>query len=308
MVNFGQTINENYSAKTLVCTKRVQILVDTLRKFESNRTTFYNYAKKNMLDWCKNVLPRDSSGLEVIVEKEDWGAAAQKYTKKYQTIFACLNMANSSKPGGGYEHGMAAQEENMFRRTDCHFFIDRKKLVSYNNIPPTYRYNPAMQELIDAKYNNKTYLGDYPRICIKGPETLTKPDINTINDDIGYRDLSNNEMFLFYELRCAAKFIAIGDPFQDAEMDRRIHAQFETLKKANIRHAILSAFGCGAFHNKPEDVANLYKKYLKIYKNDFDVVVFAIHFAGNGLENYDEFRKVLLPGISDSTIINTFIP
>jgi len=308
MVNFGQTINENYSTTTLVCIKRIKILVDTLRKFESNRTTFYNNAKNNMLEWCKNVLPRDLRGLEVIVEKEDWGAAAQKYTKKYQTIFACLNMANSRKPGGGYEHGMAAQEENMFRRTDCHFFIDRNKLVSDNNIPPTYRYNQTMEKLIDARDSNKTYLGDYPRICIKGPETLTKTYIDTIDEDIGYRDLSNNEMFLFYELRCAAKYIAIGTPFQYKEMDRRICAQFETLKKANIRHAILSAFGCGAFHNEPKDVAELYKKYLKIYINNFDVVVFAIHYAGNSPQNYDEFRKVLLPSITDSNIINTFIP
>jgi hypothetical protein len=220
-------------------------------------------------------------------------------------------MANSSKPGGGYEHGRAAQEENMFRRTDCHFFIDRQKLVSDNNTPPTYRYNQTMEKLIDAKYNNKTYLGDYPRICIKGPETLVGTSITNTNVDIGYHDLSNNEMFLFYELRCAAKSIAKGaksTPFQTTEMDRRIHAQFETLKKANIRHAILSAFGCGAFNNEPEDVAKLYKNYLKIYKKDFDVVVFAIHYAGNGIKNYDEFRKVLLPGISDSSTINTFIP
>ena len=306
--NFGQTINENYNTTTLVCIKRVQILVDTLRKFQSNRTTFYNYAKKNMLDWCKNVLPRDLSGLEVIVEEEDWGEAAQKYTKKYQTIFACLNMANSSKPGGGYEHGMAAQEENMFRRTDCHFFIDRNKLVSDKKIHPTYRYNQTMEKLIDARDSYKTYLGDSPRICIKGPETLVGTSITNINDDIGYRDLSNNEMFLFYELRCAAKYIVDGAPFKTKEMDRRIHAQFATLKKANIRHAILSAFGCGAFHNKPEDVAKLYKKYLVIYKNDFDVVVFAIHFAGNGPENYDKFRKVLLPNTPASSIITTFIP
>jgi hypothetical protein len=217
-------------------------------------------------------------------------------------------MANSSKPGGGYEHGMAAQEENMFRRTDCHFFIDRNKLVLYNKIPPIYRYNQTMEKLIDAKYNNKTYLGDYPCICIKGHETLTKTYIDTIDEDIGYRDLSNNEMFLFYELRCAAKSIVKGTPFQTTEMDRRIRAQFETLKNANIRHAILSAFGCGAFNNEPKDVAELYKNYLKLYKNDFDVVVFAIHYAGNGIKNYDEFRKVLLPDISDSSTINTFIP
>ena len=41
-------------------------------------------------------------------------------TRRYGTLFASLNMANAYGPGGGYTHGMVAQEENMFRRTDCH--------------------------------------------------------------------------------------------------------------------------------------------------------------------------------------------
>ena len=313
----GQTIDINYKAKNnktgaddLLCTKRVNILVDTLTKFQTNRVNYYNFAKANMLKWCKYVLPRDSKGMEVIVRKADWGDMALECTKKYRTIFACLNMANSTKPGGGYEHGMAAQEENMFRRTDCHFFITRNKmLILANNTPPTFNYNPSMQDLIEAK-TNKTYLDvKQPRVCIKGCETLTSSSIPNINTDIGYADLSSNEMFLFHELRCAAVFInrKKGHTFNEVEMKKRICAQFETLKGANIRHAILSAFGCGAFNNPPKEVAKLYQECLKLYKADFDVIAFPIYYAGNSPENYDEFRKVLLPNITDVNIHNIFM-
>ena len=44
------------------------------------------------------------------------------------TLFASLNMANAYGPGGGYTHGMVAQEENMFRRTDCHFSLRREDI------------------------------------------------------------------------------------------------------------------------------------------------------------------------------------
>ena len=47
----------------------------------------------------------------------------QKLTKVYGETFAVLNMANAYFPGGGYDEGMPAQEENMFRRTDCHFAV-----------------------------------------------------------------------------------------------------------------------------------------------------------------------------------------
>ena len=297
--DYGQIIDETFKyGKThtdyKIRNKRIEILIDTLRKFDTETTKYYDLAKENMLKWCKKVTPRDPNGLEVIVVERDWGEMALQCTKKYGSIFACLNMANSRKPGGGYEHGAAAQEENMFRRTNCHFSIDRSTDIELNADKTSYIYKQNMQDLISAKYN-ETYLDvEQPRICIKDKETYDKKDVDLTN--FGYTELSNDNIFLFYELRCAAAYLDIknGAKFEKEEMRKRIEAQFTTLKINGIRHAIMSAFGCGAFHNPPNEVAELYKECLERYKNDFDVIAFPIYYAGYGPNNYPDFRQILL--------------
>ena len=302
--DYGKIIDENYKDnRNIIRTKRVEILIDTLKKFEANINTYYTHAKQNMLRWCKYVKPRASKGLEVIVKEMDWGEMALECTKKYKSIFACLNMANETSPGGGYNHGPAAQEENMFRRTDCHFSIDRKRDLNDNGT-----YNKTMRDLISG-HQGTTYIDvEEPRICIKGKEngdgTPTPDNLKVIGhnlSNIGYDELPNENIFLFYELRCAAVYINKGENFNPVQMKKRIDAQFETLKREGVRHAILGAFGCGAFNNPPDQVATLYKDCLERYKNDFDVIAFPIYYAGSGANNYPTFREILLNSLNDET-------
>jgi O-acetyl-ADP-ribose deacetylase (regulator of RNase III) len=310
---FGQFIVEdrqvidNITQKTdYVRTKRVEILVNTLKLFGTKTPDYYKSAKKNMLNWCKKVRPRDKKGLEVIVEPIDWGEMALKCTKKYGSIFACLNMANSKNPGGGYQTGAAAQEENMFRRTNCHFSINRDSMLNPNKDKSYYFYKPHMQDLIGAKDGENTYIDvENPRICIKDKETYNGVNTPEGTQNIGYKQYDASNIFLFYELRCAAVNIRNPTQFNEAEMRKIIHAQFKTLKDKGLRHAILGAFGCGAFNNPPLKVAALYKECLIQYKDDFDVIAFPIYFAGNGPENYASFREILLNNPTDKQSIQS---
>jgi hypothetical protein len=43
----------------------------------------------------------------------------------------------------------------------------------------------------------------------------------------------------------------------------------------------LSAFGCGAFQNPPDQIARIYKEELEKRANDFDEVVFATVLFGS---------------------------
>ena len=148
-------------------------------------------------------------------------------------------------------------------------------------------YTKSMQKLISG-VSGCVYIN--PLICIKGSEDFSKKDL-------GYRLLAREEVFHFVELRTAAINVSRKRKRNlytiKEEMERRIYAQFQTLVKHNIRHVVLSAFGCGAFGNDPVMVATIYHKCLEAFVKNFDVVAFAIYFAGKGESNLDVFMSIL---------------
>jgi len=179
---------------------------------------------------------------------------------------------------GGYTEGMVAQEENMFRRTDCHFSLDRADIDA-----ATEEYVPRKTRLLEAA-EGRVYLDTTtPRVCIRGPEERSR-------DDLGYDWLADDQVFPFYELRSAAVDLRGGDGFSEEETARRVRAQLDTLAAAGVRHAVLSAFGCGAFENPAPRVAEVYATELRRRAADFDVIAFAVFHAGYGPDNFAPFK------------------
>ena len=193
-----------------------------------------------------------------------------------------LNMATAHVPGGAYVEGTVAQEENLFRRSDCHFQIPDDAMDDG-------RYRPEWTQLLWGA-DGRVYLDTArPRVCVRGPEDRDRADL-------GYRWLADDEVFPFYELRAAAQDLRGGMPFLPEEARRRIRAQRDTLIAAGVRHAVLSAFGCGAFRNPADAVARLYREELARTPDGFDLVAFAIFHAGYGPDNYTPFAEVFGAG------------
>jgi hypothetical protein len=228
----------------------------------------------------------------------DWGEITQHLSKEAGKIYAVLNMANGSEPGGGYLEGWGAQEENMFRRTDCHFSLTDSMMNETKS-----RYTPEMSALINARRSAdpdrpnefEVYFDTQKRVCIKGRE-------DTTDARLGYPDLPDNECFSFYELRSAAinlfdnghgGYLKTPNPFNEEIMREKIAAQLDTLIAKNIRSVVLSAFGCGAFGNPPKEVARLYKEELEKRAGKFHDVVFAVYDPGYGTDNFTPFKTVL---------------
>lgn len=262
--------------------RRREILCETLAAFNQCDTTDYYHrlAKQNLERWrAETVLP--DSKLSVKVLPGDWGEVTRSLTSTHGRCFAVLNMANAFVPGGAYVEGAVAQEENMFRRTDCHFRVDEDEYDAALD-----RYLPQTTRLLSAR-DGRVYLdAKRHRVCIRGPEDRSRTDL-------GYPWLPDDQVFPFFELRAAAQDLRDGSDFDPDDARRRIRAQLNVLRDHRIRHVVLGAFGCGAFLNPAREVARIYAEEIKAQAADFSVVAFAIFSAGYGPDNYTPFAEAL---------------
>lgn len=259
--------------------RRRAVLRETIQAFSSADPPdkYVLAARDNLARWAASAeaLPEP----QVMVLRGDWGDVAQRMTRASGACFAVLNMANAYVPGGAYVEGAVAQEENMYRRTDCHFYIDAPEYDTVRD-----QYQPELTRLLCAE-DGVVYLdARRPRVCIRGPELPTAPDL-------GYRWLDPQEVFPFYELRSAAQDLRGGSPFDAAAARKRIKAQLDTLIRHRIRHVILGAHGCGAFGNPASEIAPIYRDEIDRRLAHFSVIAFAIYAPGYGPDNYTPFAQ-----------------
>jgi len=280
---------------------RRKILHETLKKLddENDRNKFRDMALGNVERWAlaggettrqaaestddAGGGPAGTGAEKVIktkfrVEKGDWGDVTSMVTKEHGKVFAVLNMANAHVAGGGYVEGMPAQEENMFRRTDCHYFVTSPDFNQAQD-----RYTPEKTALLNAT-DGRVFLDvTTARVCIRGSED--RQDQATF----GYPWLPEEEYFPFYELRAAAEDLRYGGGFSPESCRKRVAAQLDTLIEKGVKHAVLSAFGCGAFLNPADQVAAVYREELEKRSAEFECVTFAIFYPGYGPDNYTPF-------------------
>ena len=153
--------------------RRRQVLAETLRVFLAANPPehFHQLARENHERWASAEDPSPDT-VDVQVVAGDWGEVAMGLSRRYGKIFAVLNMANAYIPGGGYIEGAASQEENLYRRSDCHFYIRDE-----NYDRDTDRYRPHMTELISGAMGRVHLDTRHPRVCIRGAEDLDQPNL-----------------------------------------------------------------------------------------------------------------------------------
>lgn len=257
---------------------RRAILRETLQAIAARPGHHTALARANLARWHRTATP--PAGPRILVLPSDWGEATGQLTRDHGVAFAVLNMANAFVAGGGYVEGMAAQEENLFRRTDCHFHVPDTDLQ-----PDGLSYRPELTRRIEGR-DGRVYLDvAAPRVCVRGPEVPGRR--------AGYACLADDEVFPFFELRAAARDYRDGAPFDADDARRRIQAQLDTLAAAGLRHAVLGASGCGAFQNPPDRIAQLYRDELDRRAGAFDCIAFAVFHAGYGPDNFAVFERAL---------------
>ena len=211
---------------------------------------------------------------EVIVSKKRTFEAAQAYARAGMKV-AVLNFANSYQPGGGVVHGARAQEECLCRISTLYDSLSSSEMLAQF-------YFPHRKSGDDLATDDVIHT---PRVLVFKSDT----DEPTL--------MPESEWFFADVLTCAAPCLGWGAETDD-ELLLRMHKSrgkhiLDVACKDEAEVLILGAFGCGAFSNPPEVVAEAYKQLLPDYSHAFRTIEFAVFCRAFETKNYDVFNKVL---------------
>lgn len=176
-----------------------------------------------------------------------------------------LNMANATTPGGGFISGARAQEEALCSRTDLYIALLMGK-----------------------------QMGNYP---LKIGHSFVIDGVNILLDN-NFRFIQNNKNLTI--ISAAAKhYSSENEANLDKQMKDIIVQNWLSIiyagSLANIDELVISALGCGAFNNPPEEVASQLFNALRICVagniKKISVIIFDDHNGQRKGGNFERFSK-----------------
>lgn len=227
------------------------------------------------------------------VEPDDCLVVAQDLVSMgYRPVL--LNFASAGHPGGGVERGARAQEETICRRSTL-----TRSIYSFDEGYAA-RYGYPHHEGNNYPLDNLDFSAIYsPAVTVfrEGPEcTLMEEPFNVA------------------VITCAALNLGGRYPLKltpEGHMPERAVAitrnKVRTILRIGLLHGhdafVLGAFGCGAFHNPPEEMAAIFHEVLEEpeFKNRIRQVTFAIledHNSRNA--NFRAFSREFDGGKGDA--------
>ena len=211
--------------------------------------------------------------------------AASAYKGKKVCI---LNFASAISPGGGVVHGSSAQEESLCRCSTLYFCLETPELRRGFYLP-------------HWKAGNSLYNDDL----------IYSPDVYVIKTDTSFPDRMNeNGWYKVNVITCAAPNLKerpgnamnpdVGNPAAKitrqelhALLERRIRRIFQTAASEGNEVLILGAFGCGAFRNPPDVVADVFRQITGEFIRQFETIEYAVFHTDRETENYSAFKRAL---------------
>lgn len=196
-----------------------------------------------------------------------------------------LNMASRRNPGGGVINGAGAQEEYLFRCSDYYKFL--------------YCYASYAKE-----YGLQRSMHQYPLDRNFGGIYSSGVTIFRENEETGYKLAKSPwrvNMIAVAGMSSPRLVIENNKERIAAELVEGVKNKISTIFSIACEHGqrnlVLGAIGCGAFHNPPEHVAELFRDVIN--KNEFSGAFLKICFAikkdhnSHGDRNYLAFKKIL---------------
>ena len=273
--------------------KNVEIFKDTEQMYRSN--IVLKEVIKNSIQNQKLILGNDVMEFEfphvhegnIVVSGKRTLEASENYAKQGKRV-CVLNFASATNPGGGVVHGSSAQEEAICRCSTLYPCLNTREM--WNNF-----YTPH-RNADNSLYNDdciftpdvKVFKGD-----TNFPERL--PEADWWNVDVitcaapNLRRIPSN----FMNPNAGSKQADITYEGLKALHTGRIQRIFEVAIANKADALILGAFGCGAFRNPPELVAEVFAEFTEKYRKYFDVIEYAVFHTERETKNYVTFKEAM---------------
>ena len=182
-----------------------------------------------------------------------------------------MNFANAHNPGGGFRLGANAQEEALCRCSTLYASITSKKASEM------YRYNNTHPGRVESDY------------------MLISPNVAVFRNE-HYELLERPEVMGVVTVPAPNRYgaaLLAGKKLIEETFLVRIRIMLAAAAKYGYKTLVLGAWGCGAFGNKPKDVAEYFRQVIidEGYGKGFDEICFAIYGREDG-DNITNFRNV----------------
>lgn len=245
-----------------------------------------NLANKTIL-YSEEIKPHHHDAVydtEIRAVNEDCLVFAHRLVTEQDLEVCVLNMANRRTPGGGVINGAGAQEEYLFR---CSNYF--QSLYQYSELSFMYGIEHA-----DSKYPlDRNFGGVYsPDVTVfRGPEEEGYPLI----------DEPWKVNMIAVPAMSRPRLVSVGGQQHIApDLIEGVKNKMRTILRIAYMNRqdtlVLGALGCGAFHNPPRHVAQLFKEVIDEdeFKGIFKHIFFAIKEDHNskGEGNFKPFADV----------------
>lgn len=276
-----------------------------IRIFEDTRHLYETDGKLVESIWCSRkhqevvadgtdlpALPhRDGTPAKVLVSKRRSLEAAGQYRGRKVCV---LNFASATNPGGGVTSGAGAQEKAICRCSTLYACISDQNITRRFHA----RHRQGLEEgKLTALHND---------------DCIYTPDVMVFKTDTEVPELLPKEQWYGIDvITCAApnlrsmpesrsgqsgnRAAGIGPDELLALHKKRACRILNIARRKHIEVMILGAFGCGAFKNPPEIVAQAMLGAVREYLYDLGVVEFSVYCPPHAAKNYDVFRQILAP-------------
>lgn len=275
--------------------KNVQVFEDTRRLSETDgylidsikesRAKQYVVKESDIFEAANT--HRFKEPAKIVVSKRRSFEAARRYSGQKVCVH---NFASATSPGGRVLKGSSAQEEALCRCSTLYFNISEPNIVA--------EFHNFHIEMLKCGKMDVTYNDD----CIYTPGVVV------FKSDLGIPEiLPKEDWYKVDVITCAAPNLrtdaemkeykelkAIRDEILRNMHIKRMRRILDIAKAEKEDVVILGAFGCGAFSNPPEIVAEAMQILLQEYKYDFKTIEFAVFCTPRDTRNYTVFKNYIL--------------